>query len=637
MTYRILLATTLAGLLAPSPARDGVVRRVHSAVETIAANDNQQPAGTFANGVRTVKLEARVGRWYPEGEHGFSVETAAFAEVGKPLLTPGPAIRVSVGTVVKASIHNALAKPLTVYGFAAVRGKKDGVVLAPGATRDLEFTATTPGTFYYAGQTVPGPLIARIDEDGQLNGAIIVDPAGAKLPGDRVFLISWYTIVDSTSRSGIGRTTMAINGLSWPHTEKLDLVQNDSVHWRVINLTSLDHPMHLHGFYFRIDAKGDGNRDTLLAPRLRRMAVTEIVDPGQTMRMSFLPDRAGNWIFHCHFAGHLSHLVAMDTDKGVAAPENDAHHAADAPHQMYGLVIGLRVHPRAGLAVAPTPANARPIRLIVRQKDRVYGEYPAYSFVLGGTGAERAADSVVIPGPAIVLERGKPVAVTIVNQSRDRAAVHWHGIELQSYPDGVPGWSGAGKDVLPSVAPGDSIVVRFTPPRAGTFMYHSHFNEFQQITSGLYGPLIVVEPGQKFDPEFDRVLMFSDAGPTANVITGPFPPQMLNGETHPAPLQFRAGKQYRLRIIGITGDVPIEMRLASGDTPIEWLALARDGMTLPRQQQIVRKADMVFDPGQIFDFQFSPHSAGALTLRFGMPKLVSPPGYTQTEVPVVVR
>ena len=168
-------------------------------------------------------------------------------------------------------------------------------------------------------------------------------------------------------------------------------------------------------------------------------------------------------------------------------------------------------------------------------------------------------------------------------------------------------------------------------------MYHSHFNEFQQITSGLYGPLIVVEPGQKFDPEFDRVLMFSDAGPTANVITGPFPPQMLNGETHPAPLQFRAGKQYRLRIIGITGDVPIEMRLASGDTPIEWLALARDGMTLPRQQQIVRKADMVFDPGQIFDFQFSPHSAGALTLRFGMPKLVSPPGYTQTEVPVVVR
>ena len=117
-----------------------------------------------------------------------------------------------------------------------------------------------------------------------------------------------------------------------------------------------------------------------------------------------------------------------------------------------------------------------------------------------------------VPGPMLLLERGKRVAVTIVNQSDDHASVHWHGIELESYPDGVPGWSGSGKNILPSIAPHDSLTVRWTPPRAGSFMYHSHFNEAKQMGSGLYGPIIVVEPGQRFDPETDKILFFGTAG-----------------------------------------------------------------------------------------------------------------------------
>ncbi len=636
MSHRFAVPLLLA-LVGGPPGVNGVRPAVPSrrATEGISANDNRQPAGVLTNGVLSVQLEARTGTWYPEGEHGVGVETAAWGEVGKPLQNPGPAIRVTQGTVIRASIHNALAKPLTVYGLAPARGTRDSIVIAPGDTRKAEFTASTPGTYYYVGQTVGGPIVARIGEDSQLNGAIVVVPTGWTVSADRVFLISWWFVIDSTSRSGLGRGTMSINGLSWPHTEKLDLVQNDSVHWRVINLTSVDHPMHLHGFYFRIDGKGDAAHDTLLVPEQRRMAVTEILFPGQTMAMSFLPDRAGNWIFHCHFAGHLSHHVAMDTERGVASPQNDSHHMADAPHQMYGLVMGLRVAPRG--PVAKAPADARPIRLFVREKARVYGEHPGYSFVLGGTGAERKTDSLVVPGPVLVLERGKPVAVTIVNRSLDRAAVHWHGIELQSYPDGVPGWSGMGKEILPSVAPGDSIVVRFTPPRTGTFMYHSHFNEFEQITSGLYGPLVVLEPGQRYDPDVDRVLMLSDEGPTTNLITGPFPAIMLNGAAQPAPMEFAAGKRYRLRIIGITGDSPVELSLGDGRTPIQWRALARDGMTLPASQATMRPAKLVLDPGQIYDFEFAPLSAATLYLQYGIAAFAAPPGYKQSVVNVRVK
>ncbi|HTE46094.1 MAG TPA: multicopper oxidase domain-containing protein [Gemmatimonadaceae bacterium] len=76
-----------------------------------------------------------------------------------------------------------------------------------------------------------------------------------------------------------------------------------------------------------------------------------------------------------------------------------------------------------------------------------------------------------VPGPVLELTRGERVAINIVNRSHDKAAIHWHGIELESFPDGVPGWSGAGNHVLPMIAPGDSFTVRFTPTRAGTFMY----------------------------------------------------------------------------------------------------------------------------------------------------------------------
>ena len=44
----------------------------------------------------------------------------------------------------------------------------------------------------------------------------------------------------------------------------------------------------------------------------------------------------------------------------------------------------------------------------------------------------------------LVLQRDEPVAITIVNESHEPAAVHWHGIELESFPDGVAGWSGEG-------------------------------------------------------------------------------------------------------------------------------------------------------------------------------------------------
>ncbi|HVT40160.1 MAG TPA: multicopper oxidase domain-containing protein [Gemmatimonadaceae bacterium] len=590
----------------------------------ISPNDNRQSAGTLENGVLTVRLETRTGLWRPEGEQGRAVEVAAFAEEGKAPSSPGPLIRVRTGTEVRVRLHNTYEKPLTVFGFGKAQGLPYSAIIAPHATADLSFKATAAGTFFYKASRSDDPLSRTASEDQQLNGAIVVDPPNGS-PPDRVLVISWWSVVDSTSPSGLARSTMAINGLSWPHTERLDYTQGDSVHWRVINLSDLDHPMHLHGFYFRLDAKGDGVTDSLYTRDQQRMEVTEVISPFTTIALSWQAERPGNWIFHCHYATHISSIAALDMDKGVLDESMLQHHASDRPHQMYGLVLGIRVASRGMLA--PSLETPRAIRLLVREKPRVYGDQAGFSFVMGGTSDEANPVAMPVPGPTLILERGKPVAITIVNKSTDRAAVHWHGIELESYPDGVPGWSGAGNNMLPSIGPGDSLTVRFTPPRAGTFMYHSHFNEAHQISGGLYGPIIVVEPGERFDPARDKLLFFGTAGFGANPVFGPFPQFLLNGETQPAPMNLEVGRRYRFRLLNLAGDMPLVVSLNSGTAPVTWRPVAKDGYPLPPSQAVPRSATLLFEPGEIYDFEYTPEVAGDLTLTFGptQPPPGSPP------------
>ncbi|HTJ22757.1 MAG TPA: multicopper oxidase domain-containing protein [Gemmatimonadaceae bacterium] len=606
-----------------------------AALETIAPNDNRTTAGKLDGNVLTVHLEARNGTWYPEGPSGVGLDVVAWAEPGKPLQNPGPLVRVKSGTTVRASIHNTLTHPLTVFGLGASRGFRDSLVVQPGATSTTEFTAGDPGTYYYYADTHDGPGDFRSANAMQLNGAIIIDPReGARAP-DRTFIISWWFALDSTSKTGVRQATMAINGLSWPHTERIDATQGDSLRWRVINLTGVDHPMHLHGFYFNLAATGDGFRDTLFSADQQRMEVTELLVPRHTMLIDWSPTRPGNWIFHCHFAVHLSEVVSLDTRSGVHNGGGESHHGTDAPHQMFGLVLGIRVAP-AGAVITQATAQPRNIRLLVRSKANVYGAHPGYSFILGGTPQERDPNALQVPGPALVLERGQPVAINIINHAHEPVTIHWHGIELESYPDGVPGWSGMGANILKPVPPGDSLTVRFTPPRAGTFMYHSHFNEAAQINSGLYGPIIVLEPGRSLDPETDRVLMISSGGPTDNVIAGPFAPKLLNGQAQPDTMDLRAGTTYRFRIINISDDFPTRFGLMSGDQPATWRAVAKDGADLPASQATVRPAAFISDPGEIYDFEFTPRAVGNLAFTFGVPPFIVP-NAPQSVLPIRVR
>jgi len=142
-TYRIIC---LAGACVAAISLSGATRGSrHARAERIAPNDNEHRAGHLEKGVLTVALEARHGEWWPEENDGAPRPAAAFAVLGGPLQTPGPLLRAPVGTEIRVTLHNALAKPMWVYGLGEHRGFSDSVQIAAGETREMHFRPMVAG------------------------------------------------------------------------------------------------------------------------------------------------------------------------------------------------------------------------------------------------------------------------------------------------------------------------------------------------------------------------------------------------------------------------------------------------------------------------------------------------------------
>src|SRR4029453_10977839 len=125
-----------------------------------------------------------------------------------------------------------------------------------------------------------------------------------------------------------------------PATERLTYMRGEPVHWRVINASTQLHPMHLHGFYFDVDSTGDGATDKTFGDGQKRRVVTELLSPGATMTMTWTPERAGNWLFHCHRMEHVAPERRLSAQESSASA-HAGHDAHDAGAGMAGMVIGV--------------------------------------------------------------------------------------------------------------------------------------------------------------------------------------------------------------------------------------------------------------------------------------------------------
>lgn len=608
MCYRTAFWTLLLApaLLTPLPS---VAEQ--SPLPVIVANDNRTPAGNLKDGILNVRLELRQARWYPEAADGVHEDVYAFAEEGHLPQSPGPFLRVLPGTRIHASLHNLLHLAAKVYGLHSHPGDPNqDVQLAAGETREVQFDAGEPGTYLYWATTSDAHLDnleERVGGETLLTGAFVVDSSQAG-KRDRVFVIVEWAGIDPNLPGG-GVSIFAVNGKSWPETEHLTYKAGETVHWRIINTTRATHAMHLHGFFFTVDGVGDPSRFVHYSDSQRRKAVTEGVDSGHTFDLTWTPERAGNWLFHCHMIQHMSPNPALHPPdaKPVAYPVEHDHSAG-----MGGLVVGITVVPGSSAETAPVVArNARKLQLVISENpDKI----PLYRLELNDPAVPRKPEEKKQPallGPPIILTRGEPVEVEVKNQSTNPTAIHWHGIEIESYYDGVPGWSGSGQQLTPPISPGTSFVARITPPRAGTFIYHTHWHDETAIRNGLYGPLIVLDQGQKLDADMDRTFVFS---------VGIYPPlgfmMLINGQPGPDPLPLQTGKRYRFRLINITDEgSDLRVRLLFKDEPLSWRVIAKDGADLPPVQIVTSPADMVLPVGSTCDVEVTLEKVGSPGLQ----------------------
>lgn len=606
----------------------------HYAVPPVVRpNPNVERAGLLRDGVLTVSLEAGQARWWRDGPHRPPVAIAAFSENGKAPLVPGPLIRVAAGTEIRISVRNSFAAPLTFLVPSAIRGdpkapkRGDSVVIAPKATGMLTLHATVPGNYMYRA-LMPDKASQGTGVTGLLTGAIVVDTSGSRAADDRVFVImatqdstlnAFRDTVQGPSQPGapVGRLIYTINGRSWPNTERINATVGDSLHWRVINASFLPHPMHLHGFYFRIDDfSGQSN---LSRPTPGEMVVTQLLPPYTAMAMSWSPDRPGSWIFHCHLAVHL------EPDSTSAEP-NDPHMLG-----MVGLVLGITVgqHPGAQAASAP-PSPVRHLRLIAEETplggaNGTASAIPSMHFVLEENGHRVESKSDM--SPELDLARGAPVSIMIVNRLNEPTSVHWHGIELQdSYMDGVMGFSGESGHRSPEIAPSDSFDARFTPPRSGTFMYHVHMDELRAEIGGLEGALIVRDSGTA-PPADDYVFFLKGINGTLTVFNGPVEhPFEINGTANPDTILLHVGRPARLRFLNLStvNTAPIAALTARPDSSlrgvtdtmtVRWRPLAKDGFDFPEAERQLRLASQYIGIGETYDFEYVPEHPGNLRLE----------------------
>ncbi len=101
------------------------------------------------------------------------------------------------------------------------------------------------------------------------------------------------------------------------------------------------------------------------------------------------------------------------------------------------------------------------------------------------------------PGPTIEAVEGDRVRMYVTNRLPEATTVHWHGVLVPSGMDGVGGLTQR------PIAPGETFKYEFTFNRAGTYMYHPHYDEMTQMALGMMG-MIVVHPRAPRGPRVDR-------------------------------------------------------------------------------------------------------------------------------------
>ena len=240
-----------------------------------------------------------------------------------------------------------------------------------------------------------------------------------------------------------------------------------------------------------------------------------------------------------------------------------------------------------------------------------------------------------IPAPTLYFKEGEKAIIYVKNNMKVETSVHWHGILLPNYEDGVAYLTS------PPIRPGKQHRFEFMinqPP--GTYWYHSHTKLQEQ--DGLYGA-IVIEPKikqVKYDKDLTLVLsdwtyqkpyqilrtlkrgsewysikkgtvisfwdviknkalgaqltMWKSRMPGMDISDIYYPAFLINGAVDPKYPEFKAGERIRLRLVNASASTYFWLTFGGGKA----LMVAADGVNI----QPVRTNKILHAVAETYDF-----------------------------------
>jgi len=109
------------------------------------------------------------------------------------------------------------------------------------------------------------------------------------------------------------------------HTNDKSVYVGELQVWEIFNASLMDHPFHLHGYFFQV------LEDSGKAPEYLAWKDTINLKPRSKVKIAWIPDnRPGMWMYHCHIiehheAGMMANFEVIDPNKGSQFSEHHHH------------------------------------------------------------------------------------------------------------------------------------------------------------------------------------------------------------------------------------------------------------------------------------------------------------------------
>jgi manganese oxidase len=279
--------------------------------------------------------------------------------------SPGPTIECVEGDRLRIFVTNKLPEHTTVHwhGVLLPNGM-DGVggltqpQIPVGKTFVYEFQMKKSGTFMYH---------PHADEMVQMAmgmmGFIVVhpaDPAQHRVDRDFVFLLSSYDIEPGAATPKVATMTefnlWTFNSRVFPGIDPLVVRKGDRVRVRVGNLTMTNHPVHLHGYDFKVTCTDGG----WVPPSAQWPEVTIDMPVGAMRAFELVADAPGDWALHCHKSHHTMNAMGHGVPTMIGV---DHRHVAKKIVKLVPdyMVMGERGMADMGEMEMPLPANTLPM------------------------------------------------------------------------------------------------------------------------------------------------------------------------------------------------------------------------------------------------------------------------------------